>query len=101
MAKDQIFFLLLYYKKDEEKIIPYSPHYVRTALGNIKNRYGIKCCCSPHEYRRFFARQMYESTHDASLIKGLLGHESMNMTSHYIKKTRKQALDLYARSQNW
>ena len=88
-------------KKDEELLIPYTIHYVRTALKNIKTRYNLKVNCNPHEFRRFFARQMFESTHDVALIKGLLGHESINMTSHYIKKTQKQAMTLYARAQNW
>lgn len=88
-------------KADEEKVIPYTTNYVRTAMMNMKKRYHLNVCCSPHEFRRLFARQMYESTHDEALVKGLLGHESISMTSHYIKKTEKQAMRLYARSQNW
>ena len=88
-------------KRDDELLIPYSMTYVRTALNNIKKRYHMTCICSPHEYRRLFARQMFESTHDVALIKGLLGHESVNMTTHYIKKTQKQAMKLYSRAQNW
>jgi len=88
-------------KKDTDLLIPYSMNYVRTAFKNIKRRYKLETNCNPHEFRRFFARQMFESTHDLALIKGLLGHKSVNMTSHYIKKTQKQALQLYARAQNW
>lgn len=88
-------------KSDDEKVIPYSINYVRTAYGNIKKRYGLSVNNNPHEYRRFFARQMYESTHDVALVKGLLGHESVNMTNHYIKKTQNQAMTLYVKAQNW
>lgn len=88
-------------KDDSERMIPYSPHYVREALLRAKRRYGLECKASPHEYRRFFARQMYDATHDEALIKGLLGHENLKTTSRYIKKTERQAMHLYARSQNW
>lgn len=88
-------------KPDDEKVIPYTAHYVRTALGHIKKRYNMTCNVSPHEYRRLFARQMFETTNDLSLVKGLLGHESLNMTSHYVKKTQKQAMVMYAKVQNW
>lgn len=94
-------FMFIKDKADTDKLIPYGLQYVRTALQNIKRRYGLKCKVSPHEFRRFFSRQMYEATHDAALVKGLLGHESLNMTTHYIKKTQKQALYMYARAQNW
>ena len=88
-------------KPDEEKMIPYGPHYVREALRRIKKRYGLKCKINPHEYRHFFAREMYDQTKDEALIKGLLGHESIATTSHYIKKTSKQAMRMMARNQTW
>ena len=88
-------------KSDDERMIPYDPHYVREALRRIKLRYGIVCKTSPHEYRRFFAREMYDATQDIALLKGLLGHENLKTTSHYIKKTESQAMKLFARSQNW
>lgn len=95
--------LFIYIKemKDEDKIIPFDPHQCRNRLGYYKNKYHIKCKTSPHEYRRFFAREMYENTHDLALIKGLLGHASVNTTSHYIKKTQKEAMRMYSRSQTW
>lgn len=88
-------------KKDDEKLIPYSKHYVRTAYRNIKRRYDIKVKNNPHEYRHFFARQMYEVIQDLALIKGLLGHESINTTSCYIQKTQKRAMTMYAKAQGW
>ena len=94
-------FMFIKDKSDDDRMIPYDPHYVREAFRRIKKRYGIEVCCSPHEYRRFFAREMFEVTHDESLLKGLLGHESLRTTSHYIRKTEAQAMKLFARSQNW
>lgn len=100
-ALRETLFMYIKDKPDDEKVIPYTAHYVRTALGNIKRRYNMTCNVSPHEYRRLFARQMFESTNDMSLVKGLLGHESLSMTAHYAKKTQKQAMVMYARAQNW
>jgi len=88
-------------KPENEHVIPYNPHYVREAFRRIKNRYGIKCKTNPHEYRHFFAREMYDQTKDVALLKGLMGHESIATTSHYIKKTSKQAMRMYAHAQNW
>jgi len=88
-------------KPDNERMIPYNPHYVREALRRVKQRYGLHCNASPHEYRRFFAREMYDATQDMALVKGLLGHENMATTSHYVRKTENQALRMFARSQNW
>lgn len=88
-------------KPDSERMIPYGTHYVREAFRRIKKRYGLECNTNPHEYRHFFARELYDKTNDAALLKGLLGHESIVTTSHYIKKTGKQAMRMLARNQNW
>lgn len=88
-------------KPNEERMIPYGPHYVREALRRIKKRYGIRCKTNPHEYRHFFARELYDQTKDAALLKGLMGHESIATTSHYIKKTANQAMKMMAKNQNW
>ena len=88
-------------KPDSERMIPYGTHYVREAFRRIKKRYGLECNTNPHEYRHFFARELYDKTNDAALLKGLLGHESIVTTSHYIKKTGKQAMRMLAKNQNW
>lgn len=94
-------YLFIKDKSDDEYMIPYKSHYVREALRRIKQRYGIQCKTSPHEYRRFFAREMYDATQDMALLKGLLGHENLKTTSRYVKKTESQAMKMFARSQNW
>jgi integrase len=94
-------FFFIQNKPDNEKMIPYSTAYVREALSRIKERYGMECKVNPHEYRRFFAREMFEATHDIALLKGLLGHQDVKTTSHYIRKTEAAAMKMYARSQNW
>lgn len=100
-ALRETLFMFIRDKADDDKVIPHTTGYVRNALLAIKRRYHINVCCSPHEYRRLFARQMFETTSDPSLIQGLLGHESLKMTYHYIRKTEKQAIRMYARAQNW
>ena len=98
--KETLFFYIKD-KADGEKVIPFRQSSIRSALARFKRRYSLSCLSSPHEFRRYFARQMYDATHDASLIKGLLGHADLKTTSKYIKKTQKQALETYSRVQNW
>lgn len=88
-------------KPDNERMIPYDPHYVREAFRRFKKRYNITCAASPHEFRRLFSREMYESTKDAALVKGLLGHENLKTTYKYIKPTQQAAMRQYAKVQNW
>lgn len=88
-------------KSDDEKMIPHSPSYVRNRYLRFKKQYGCKFQLHPHEFRHFFARQMFEATGDITLLKGLLGHESEEQTSLYIRKTHSHAQNLYSRVQNW
>ena len=94
-------FLYIKDKPDTEKMIPYKSHYVREAFRRISKRYGITCQSSPHEFRRLFSRELYESTKDPALVKGLLGHENLKTTYKYIKPTQRTALRQYAKAQNW
>ena len=88
-------------KPDTEKMIPYDPHYIRSAFSRMSKRYGLTCQSSPHEFRRLFSRELYESTKDPALVKGLLGHENLKTTYKYIKPTQRTALRQYAKVQNW
>lgn len=94
-------YLFIKDKPDDELMIPYDPHYVREAFRRMSKRYGITCQSSPHEFRRLFSRELYESTKDAALVKGLLGHENLKTTYKYIKPTQRTAMDKYAKVQNW
>jgi len=88
-------------KGDDEKVVPADKKYVRTCFARIKRKYGLEFSLSPHDLRRFFARQMFEATGDIVLIKGLLGHESVRTTSLYVRKTHMKAMEMYNHAQNW
>ncbi len=88
-------------KPDGDLMIHYDPHYVREAFRRFSRRYGVTCLSSPHEFRRLFSRELYESTKDPALVKGLLGHENLKTTYKYIKPTQRAAMQTYARAQNW
>ena len=76
---------LLQGRKPEDKLIIHTEDYIRTKLRNLKTKLNIKCRLSPHELRRFYARQVYSKTKDIYLVKDLLGHASINTTMHYLK----------------
>lgn len=94
-------YMYLIDKSDSDRLIPYGTHYVREAFRRIKYRYNVACKTNPHEYRRFFAREMFDQTKDIALLKGLMGHSNISTTSQYIVKTSSQALRMYAHAQTW
>ena len=46
----------------------------------------------PHNFRKLFARTVYQESHDLSLLADLLGHTSLNTTRIYIKSTKEDHL---------
>ena len=76
---------LLKYKDRSDPVVCFTEDYIRTKLRNLQAKLGIKGHLSPHEFRRFYARQIYSKTKDIHLVKDLLGHASIKTTMHYLK----------------
>ena len=76
---------LLQGRKPEDRLIVFTEDYIRTKLRKLKTELNIKCRLSPHELRRFYARQVYSKTKDIYLVKDLLGHASIKTTMQYLR----------------
>lgn len=71
--------------KDKEQVVHYGDTYIRSKLKRLQKKLHIKCKLSPHEFRRFYARQIYKKTKDVYLVKDLLGHASIRTTMRYLR----------------
>lgn len=69
----------------DDNIIRHDDSYIRSKLRYIQKKLNIKCNLSPHEFRRFYARNVYKKVKDIQLIKDLLGHSSVKTTMRYLK----------------
>lgn len=76
---------LLHGHKDDEPLVIHSADYIRTKLRKVQKRLRIRCHLSPHEFRRFYARQVYAKTKDVYLVKDLLGHRNIETTMKYLR----------------
>lgn len=76
---------LLKGRKDTDRIITHTDDYIRTKLRLLQKTLRIKCHLSPHEFRRYYARQVYAKTKDIYLVKDLLGHSSIKTTTRYLR----------------
>lgn len=73
---------------DESKsVLCHDESYVRAKMKKLKKTLKLKCDLTPHEFRRFYAREVYNKTKDLYLVKDLLGHSSVKTTSRYLKTT--------------
>ena len=59
--------------------------YVRVKMKELKKKLNLKGKLTPHELRRFYAREVYNKTKDIYLVKDLLGHASIKTTMEYLK----------------
>lgn len=69
----------------DDYIVRHDDGYIRNKLRFLKGKLGIRCKLSPHEFRRFFAREVYKKAKDVQLVKDLLGHSSVKTTMRYLK----------------
>ena len=71
-------------------ILPYSDGVIRKRFHAFAKKYKIqKEPLHPHEFRAFFARNVYEKCKDIKFLQDLLGHSSIQTTMRYLRKTSK------------
>ena len=76
--------------KEEGPLLTYDQGVIRKRLHAFAKRYGIpKGPMHPHEFRAFFARNVYEKCKDLKFLQDLLGHSDIKTTVRYLRKTSK------------
>ena len=76
--------------KEPGVLLPYNDGVVRKRLHAFAKRYNIpKAVLHPHEFRAFYARNVYDKCKDLKFLQNLLGHASINTTMRYLRKTSK------------
>ena len=75
---------------EEGYLLPYSDGVIRKRLHSFANKYRIpKEPLHPHEFRAFYARNVYERCKDIKFLQDLLGHADIKTTMRYLRKTSK------------
>ena len=75
---------------EEGYLLPYSDGVIRKRLHAFAKKYKLpKEPLHPHEFRAFFARNVYERCKDIKFLQDLLGHASIQTTMRYLRKTSK------------
>ncbi len=76
--------------KEPGFILPYSDGVIRKRFHAFAKKYHIqKEVLHPHEFRAFYARNVYEKCKDIKFLQDLLGHASVQTTMRYLRKTSK------------
>lgn len=76
--------------KEDGLLLPYSDGVVRKRLHAFARKYKLpKEPLHPHEFRAFYARQVYDRCKDLKFLQDLLGHSDIKTTVRYLRKTSK------------
>lgn len=88
--------------KEDGLLLPYSDGVIRKRLHVFAKRYGIPAGpMHPHEFRAFYARNVYERCKDLKFLQDLLGHADIKTTVRYLRKTSKGISRRVSRIVTW
>ncbi|MDR1246123.1 MAG: tyrosine-type recombinase/integrase [Clostridiales Family XIII bacterium] len=75
---------------------------IRFRLNRIGKRYGIdKTVMHPHSFRHMFGKAFFEQTKDLALLADLMGHESIDTTRIYTRRTATEQRELVDKTVTW
>jgi site-specific recombinase XerD len=75
---------------------------VRFRLVRIGKKYGIdRAVMHPHSFRHLFGKTFFEQTKDLSLLADLMGHESIDTTRIYTRRTATEQRELVDKTVTW
>lgn len=76
--------------KEDGPILPYNTGVIRKRLHAFARKYKLpKEPLHPHEFRAFYARNVYDKCKDIKFLQDLLGHSDIKTTVRYLRKTSK------------
>lgn len=75
---------------------------VAQVLRYVAKKYGIEPrLMHPHSFRHFFAKAFLAATNDLVLLADLLGHESIDTTRIYLRKTASEQREVVDKTVTW
>lgn len=75
---------------------------VANFLRYVAKKYGIEPrLMHPHSFRHFFAKAFLAATNDLVLLADLLGHESIDTTRIYLRKTASEQREVVDKTVTW
>lgn len=81
---------------------PISSRGVSQQLKNYAAKYGLKVeVVYPHSFRHLFAKNFLEKYNDIALLADLMGHESIETTRIYLRKTASEQRELVDKIITW
>ena len=79
-----------------------TPRGISQQLKNYADKYGLdKKVIYPHSFRHLFAKNFLEKYNDIALLADLMGHESIETTRIYLRKTATEQQELVDRIVTW
>lgn len=89
----------LFLNRFGEKI---TPRGISQQLKHYAKRYGLnEKVIYPHSFRHRFAKNVLEKLNDISLLAALMGHESIETTRIYLRRTSTEQQDIVDRIITW
>lgn len=71
-------------------------------LKNYADKYGLdKKVVYPHSFRHRYAKNFLEKYNDIALLADLMGHESIETTRIYLRRTASEQQDLVDKIVTW
>ena len=75
---------------------------IATQLKRLAERYGLDTkIVYPHSFRHMFAKTFMDRHGDIALLADLLGHESIETTRIYLRKTSNEQRDIVNKTVDW
>lgn len=79
-----------------------TPRGIAAQLKRLAVRYGLNpAVVYPHSFRHRYAKNFLEACNDLSLLADLMGHESIETTRIYLRRTAMEQRDLVDRVVTW
>ena len=81
---------------------PITPAGIRDQFKSFASRYGLDpSVVYPHSFRHLFAKNFIEHCDDISMLSDILGHESIETTRIYLRKTSTEQKQIFNQAVNW
>ena len=75
---------------------------ISTQLKHLAERYGLDTkVVYPHSFRHMFAKTFMDRNGDIALLADLLGHESIETTRIYLRRTSNEQRDIVNKTVDW